>query len=178
MDLLLHACCGPCSIYGIEQLLGAEHRPVLYFANPNIHPYREYEARREGLAEVARRQGLPLLLEPDYDPAEYFRLVSFHEEERCRHCYELRLGRAAAKACELGLARFGTTLSISPYQDRDLLLAIGRRLAGRYGLTFHEDDWRSGFRASQDKAKEMGIYRQKYCGCLYSERERYYRPKP
>ena len=178
LELLLHTCCGPCSIHSTEQLLAEGCQPVLFFANPNIHPYGEYEARREGLAEVARLRGLPLLIEPAYDPEEYFRLVSFHEQERCRYCYELRLGRAAAKARELGLARFGTTLLISPYQDRELLLALGRRLADRHGLTFHEADWRPGFRASQAKARELGIYRQKYCGCLYSERERFCRPKP
>ncbi len=150
---------------------------MLFFANPNIHPYREYEARREGLAEVARFRGLPLLVEAAYDPEAYFQLVSFHEQERCRYCYELRLGRAAVKARELGLPVFGTTLLISPYQDRELLLATGRRLAGQYGLTFHEADWRPGFRASQAKARELGIYRQKYCGCLYSERERFRRAR-
>ena len=173
MDLLLHCCCGPCSLYGTARLLAEGYRPALFFANPNIHPYREYDARREGLMAVAHLRGLPFLLEPAYEPEEFFRRVSFHEEDRCRHCYELRLGRAAAKAREAGYGRFGTTLLTSPYQNRDLLIAIGRCLADQHGLIFHEADWRPGFRASQAEAKELGIYRQKYCGCLYSERDRF-----
>jgi len=175
--LLLHACCGPCTIFSSAQLLAEGYRPILYFINPNIHPYREYEARREGLAALARLRDLSLLVEPAYRPEEFFHLVNLHEQERCRFCYELRLGRAAAKARELGLERFGTTLLISPYQNRGLLLDIGHRLASQYGLTFHEADWRPGFHASQAQARELGLYRQKYCGCLYSERERYSRTK-
>lgn len=175
--LLLHCCCGPCSLYSTKRLLEAGRRPTLFYANPNIHPYREYEARRAGLETVARLRGLPLLCEPAYEPEEYFRRVSHHEEERCRHCYELRLGRAAAKAVELGLPAFSTTLLISPYQDRDLLVATGRRLAAEHGLEFLAADWRTDFRAGQNEAKELGIYRQQYCGCLFSEKERFYRPK-
>lgn len=175
--LLLHCCCGPCSIFSTEQLLAAGIEPTLFFANPNIHPYREYEARRDGLATLARLRSLPLVLESGYDPEEFFRLVSHHEQERCRYCYELRLERAAARAQELDFSRFGTTLLISPYQNRDLILEIGRTVASRYGLIFHEDDRRSGFRTSQATAKTLGLYRQKYCGCLYSEKERFYRPK-
>ena len=174
-EILLHACCGPCSTYTTEDLLAEGFRPVLFFANPNIHPYREYEARREALLALASLRGLPVFLEPEYMPEDFFRRVSFKEESRCRYCYELRLERAAAKARELGLDRFGTTLLISPYQDRELILATGRRLAAEYGLIFHEADWRPGFRASQARAKELGLYRQKYCGCLYSERERFQR---
>lgn len=175
-ELLLHCCCGPCSLASTKRLLETGQRPTLYYANPNIHPYREYEARRAGLQTVARLRGLPLLLEPSYDPEEYFRRVNGREEERCRRCYELRLGRAAAKAMELGLPAFSTTLLISPYQDRDLLLETGTRLAGQYGLAFIAADWRADFRASQAEARELGIYRQKYCGCLYSEKERFCRP--
>lgn len=175
MDLLLHACCGPCSIYSTEQLETQGYRPILFYANPNIHPYREYQARLASLTDFAGMRGFQLIAEPDYDPEEFFRSINRREEERCRFCYELRLGRTARKARELGLGRFGTTLLISPYQDRELLLATGRRLAAEHGLIFHEADWRPGFRASQGKAKEYGFYRQQYCGCLYSERDRYRR---
>ena len=174
-EILLHACCGPCSTFTTEELLAEGFHPTLFFANPNIHPYREYEARREALLTLARLRGLPVLLEAEYTPEEFFRRVSFREGDRCRYCYELRLERAAAKARELGLERFGTTLLISPYQNRDLIIATGRRLAAEYGLIFHEADWRPGFRASQARAKELGLYRQKYCGCLYSERDRFQR---
>ncbi len=174
LKLLLHACCGPCSLYSTKQLLAEGYRPTLFYANPNIHPSREYAARREGLATVAERRGLTLLLEPAYEPEQYFRKVSGDEGHRCRHCYAVRLERTALKAKELGFDRFGTTLLISPYQNRDLLLEIGNGLAARYSLTFHEADWRPGFRESQKEAKELGIYRQQYCGCLYSERERFW----
>ncbi|MGQ9779418.1 MAG: epoxyqueuosine reductase QueH [Bacillota bacterium] len=175
---MLHACCGPCSTFTTTQLLAEGVRPVLFFANPNIHPYREYEARREAFLTLARLRGAPTFLEPDYDPEEFFRRVSFHEDERCRYCYELRLTRAAAKARELGLDTFSTTLLISPYQDRELLLAIGQRVAEEHGLTFLAADWRAGFRAAQAEAAQLGLYRQKYCGCLYSERERFRKKRP
>lgn len=154
-------------------LLAGGFRPTLFYANPNIHPYREYDARREALAALAALRGLPLILEPAYEPETFFRRVSHRETERCRHCYELRLEKAADKAQELGMTRFGTTLLVSPYQDRGLLLATGRRLAAERGLVFHEADWRPGFRAGQAEARRLGLYRQQYCGCLYSEKERF-----
>ncbi|MGE5551077.1 MAG: epoxyqueuosine reductase QueH [Bacteroidota bacterium] len=178
MDLLLHCCCGPCSTYSTRQLLETGVKPTLFFTNPNIHPYREYESRRESLKSLAHLRQLPLLVEPSYDPEEFFRLVSGRETDRCRLCYELRLGRTAAKASALGIPAFGTTLLISPYQDRALLLEVGYRLASVHGLSFMDADWRPGFRASQAEARELGLYRQKYCGCLYSEKERFYRPAP
>ncbi|NLG84461.1 MAG: epoxyqueuosine reductase QueH [Firmicutes bacterium] len=177
-EILLHACCGPCSTFSTAQLLTAGIRPVLFFANPNIHPYREYEARREAFLALARLRGLPAFLEPDYEPEEFFRRVSFHEEDRCRHCYELRLTRAATKAHELGLTTLSTTLLLSPYQNRELLLAVGEKVAAAHGLKFLAADWRAGFRAAQDEAARLGLYRQKYCGCLYSERERSRKTRP
>ncbi len=148
---------------------------MLFFANPNIHPSREYEARLDGLNAVADLRGLPLQAEPSYEPQEFFRLVNMHEDDRCRRCYQLRLEKTARKAVETGLIHFSTTLLISPYQNRELLLETGRDLAREYGLEFVEADWRPGFRQSQAQARAMGLYRQQYCGCLYSERDRYYK---
>jgi len=176
LRLLLHACCGPCSLYSTGQLLAEGVEPTLFFVNPNIHPYREYEARYESLRRLTAERGWPLLVEPVYDPAAFFNLINQHEQDRCRYCYQLRLAKTAARARELGFGHYSTTLLISPYQNRDLLLEIGRRVGREHGLVFYEADWRPGFQKSQAEAKMLGLYRQQYCGCLYSEMGRYYRP--
>ncbi len=149
--------------------------PTLFFYNPNIHPYQEQIRRRDGLRQLAELRKLPLIEEPGYELDQFLGRVAAAPNGRCEHCYRMRLERTAAKAKELGFKRFGTTLLISPYQNRELLCAIGRELGEQYDLEFHEEDFRPGFRASQAEAKELGLYRQGYCGCIYSERDRYYK---
>jgi predicted adenine nucleotide alpha hydrolase (AANH) superfamily ATPase len=175
MDILLHACCGPCSCYSTAKLLEDGWQPALFFYNPNIHPYQEYLSRLDGLLELGQIRNLPVYMEPDYELEEFLAAVAANPGERCGHCYRMRLAKTAAKAVELGVKVFGSTLLISPYQNRDLLLEVGREIAGQHGLTFHEEDFRPGFRQSQAQAKEYGLYRQKYCGCIYSEKERFYK---
>jgi predicted adenine nucleotide alpha hydrolase (AANH) superfamily ATPase len=175
MSIFLHSCCGPCSCYVTRRLAEEGLAPTLYFYNPNIHPYQEQIRRRDGLRQLAEVRKLPLVEEPGYELDQFLERVAADPKSRCDHCYRMRLERTAAKAKELGFHRFGTTLLISPYQNRERLCAIGRELGEKYGLEFHEEDFRSGFRASQAEAKELGLYRQGYCGCIYSERDRYYK---
>jgi predicted adenine nucleotide alpha hydrolase (AANH) superfamily ATPase len=175
MKLLLHACCGPCSCYTTQQLTEEGFEPTLFFFNPNIHPYQEQLRRRDGLRQLAEVRGLPLVEEPGYELEEFLAQVAEEPAQRCAKCYRIRLARTAAKAKELGFERFGTTLLISPYQNRELLIATGRELAQGFGLQFHDADFRPGFRQSQAMAKELGLYRQGYCGCVYSEKDRYYK---
>ena len=177
-DILLHTCCGPCATYSTEHLAELGYSPTLYYYNPNIHPYKEWERRREALQQFAGGKNLPLIVEEEYGLSEFLQQTVFHEQERCGICYRMRLGQTARKAKELGFPCFGTTLLISPYQNRELLCQIGHELAKQHQLTFCDVDLRPGFRRSQQLARELGLYRQGYCGCIFSERDRYYKPKP
>ncbi len=173
--MLLHTCCGPCACYPTAELSKQGIKPRLYFYNPNIHPYLEQKSRRESFKKLAQLRNLEAIIEPGYDLEEFLKEVAIDPAQRCIYCYRVRLAKTAAKARELSLASFSTTLLISPYQNRELILEMGHQLAKDYGLQFQDPDFRSGFRQSQAQAKEYDLYRQKYCGCIYSEKERYYR---
>lgn len=175
MKLLLHICCGPCAIYPVEVLWAAGHQVEGYFYNPNIHPYQEFLRRKETLADFAGKVGLPVIWEPGYEVEEYFRQVAFREQERCRFCYALRLARAARTARERGFEAFTTTLLYSRYQKHELIREIAQELAAEAGVTFYYEDFRRGWSAGVAQSRELGLYRQPYCGCLFSERERYLR---
>lgn len=175
MSVLLHTCCGPCACYSTKRLLDEGLQPILFFYNPNIHPYQEQKLRLEGFRQLADYRKLSTIVEPGYELEEFLKLVAVDPKNRCGECYRIRLSRTAAKAKELNLESFSTTLLISPYQNRELICEIGRGLAQEYSLQFHDEDLRPGFRESQNIAKELGLYRQKYCGCIYSEKDRYYK---
>jgi predicted adenine nucleotide alpha hydrolase (AANH) superfamily ATPase len=167
--LLLHVCCGPCSTYPIERLLAGNCKVRGFFYNPNIHPFSEYEARRQTWREYAKKAGLDFI-EGDYDSERFFSLTLNKEEEpyRCRECYSLRLTEAAKLASVSGFGCFTTTLLVSPFQKHDLIIDVGERVAAEYGVRFLYRDFRAGYRESVRISKELGMYRQKYCGCLYS----------
>ncbi|HBK69106.1 MAG TPA: hypothetical protein DEB05_01455 [Firmicutes bacterium] len=175
MDLLLHTCCGPCATYSTLYLAQKKFSPTMYYYNPNIHPYKEWEKRKDSLQSFAGLKQLPLIIEEEYELSEFLQRTVFHEHERCGFCYQMRLEKTALKAKELGFAWFGTTLLISPYQNRELICSIGRKLAQELNLSFCDEDLRPGFRKSQQLAREFELYRQGYCGCIYSERDRYYK---
>lgn len=175
MSMLLHTCCGPCACYTTTKLREEGVKPTLFFYNPNIHPYQEYLRRLEGLQQLALQRELAVIAEPDYELEDFLAQVAADPKQRCGHCYRIRLTKTAQLAKEQGYELFGTTLLISPYQNRELILETGEGLATEYGLKFYDADFRSGFRQSQATAKELGLYRQQYCGCIYSEKERYYK---
>ena len=180
--VLLHICCGPCSLYVVEELRGRGLDVVGYFYNPNIHPYMEYRKRIESLYKASQAMDYKLLVKTGYDIEDYFRAVASNEEfpVRCERCYELRLGRAAKMAKEKGLSRFTSTLFYSKYQDHDRMKRIAEKAAQDAGVEFLYIDFRKRWKEGVELSKKLGLYRQKYCGCLYSERERYlpeYRPK-
>jgi predicted adenine nucleotide alpha hydrolase (AANH) superfamily ATPase len=179
MSMLLHTCCGPCACYTTKQLIAEGVTPTLFFYNPNIHPYQEYQRRLEGLQQLAAIRELPVVVEPGYELEDFLAQIASDPQfgKRCETCYRIRLAKTAAKAQELGCDQFSTTLLISPYQNRELLCEIGREVAGQHGLTFIDEDFRPGFRQSQAMAREYGLYRQGYCGCIYSEKDRYYKEK-
>ncbi len=175
MKLLLHVCCGPCAAWPARDLLGQGQDLLGFFFNPNVHPYQEHQKRLEAARELARQMEFPLLVSEGYHPERYFRDVVFHEQEgeRCRFCYTLRLWEAAARAREAGCAGFTTSLLISPYQKHDLIRAIGTEIGERSGVPFIYYDWRLDYYEGRRQAREMGLYSQRYCGCLFSEYERY-----
>jgi len=175
MKILLHICCAPCSIHPFKELLkGGDHQITGFYFNPNIHPYQEYVNRRSALEEYSRAAGLPVVF-PGYEPHVFFRKVAYHEQApmRCRSCWQMRLEAAAQYAARNGFDAFTTTLLISPYQDHLVVKEIGEGLASRSGVPFYYRDFRTGFRESQDEARRHNLYRQNYCGCIYSEIERF-----
>jgi predicted adenine nucleotide alpha hydrolase (AANH) superfamily ATPase len=125
------------------------------------------------MKSLAQQMDIPLIIADGYDMPEYFRRVVGHEEKRCRHCFELRLDKTAETAREKGYDVFTTTLLISPHQKHDLIKEAGERLAGEKGVAFLYADLRKRYSDSRHMTKPMDLYRQQYCGCIYSEWERY-----
>jgi predicted adenine nucleotide alpha hydrolase (AANH) superfamily ATPase len=173
MKLLLHICCAPCAIYPHRVLREAGHGVQGFFYNPNIHPYREFARRAETLKEYAGAAGLEVLWESSYDLEEFLRRVAFKEEERCRLCYQMRLTRTARAAREGGFDAFTSTLLYSKYQKHELIQEAAREAARDAGIDFYYQDFREGWSEGVAASKALNLYRQPYCGCIYSERDRY-----
>jgi predicted adenine nucleotide alpha hydrolase (AANH) superfamily ATPase len=170
---LLHICCAPCTIYTLRILRWEGNEVSGFFHNPNIHPYLEYRKRLETVETYAAQAGLPVIREEGYHLEEYLRQVAFREEDRCRYCYLLRLTRAAQIARMDRFDAFTTTLLYSRFQKHDLIRTIGESVAGTQGIPFLYRDYREGWSEGVRISKEIGMYRQPYCGCIYSERERF-----
>ncbi len=174
MKLLLHTCCAPCSVYCIQSLRSENIEPTVYWFNPNIHPYMEYKARRDTLKQYINTIGVKGIFNENYGLVEFCKNVINDLENRCvKYCYKIRLEQTAKYAKENGYDAFSTTLLISPYQNHEALKQVGKEMAQKYGVTFLYRDFRPGFREGQNKARELGLYMQKYCGCVFSEEDRY-----
>jgi len=173
MKLLLHICCGPCATFPIETLRAAGHKVQGLFYNPNIHPLAEHTLRLDSAKKLVERAGVETDFIEDYDIEEYFRRVAGREADRCAVCYHLRLDRAARIAAERRLEAFTTTLLVSPYQKHELIRETGQGLGVKYGVEFYYEDFRPGWPDTRRISRELGLYRQKYCGCIYSEKERF-----
>ncbi|MFH1714794.1 MAG: epoxyqueuosine reductase QueH [Elusimicrobiota bacterium] len=179
--LFLNSCCGPCLAYPYDALKD-KYEITIYNTAPNIHPYNEYIERRDALREYTKQINLPLI-EDDYDIHEWFDYIKGDEnsfeslvkdkKNRCRLCYRLRLERTAKLAKEKGFELFSTTLLYSKYQYHDLIKKIGETIAEKYGLKFLYNDFRTGWQKGIDLYKPLGLYKQKYCGCIFSIEERY-----
>ena len=178
--ILLHACCGPCSTHCVRELREGGVEPVLFFSNSNIDTEEEFERRLAALRAFAEREGVEVLVDA-YDPASWERAVAGLESEpeggaRCDRCFRHNLGRAAAKAAELGFGAFSTTLTVSPHKSSPRVFAAGRDAAAANpgGPAFEERDFkkRDGFLDSFRLARAYGLYRQDYCGCRFSRAAR------
>lgn len=176
MNTLLHVCCAPCSLACIEQLREEGIEPTAFWYNPNIHPFTEYRARRDTARAYMPRAGVVLVEEGVYGLRPFLDALPAWND-RCAACYALRLNGAAAYAAAHGFPSFTSTLLISPYQDHELLRAAARQAAQAHGVDFLYRDFRPRFREGQQKAREAGLYMQKYCGCIFSEEERYCKAK-
>jgi len=168
MRVLVHVCCAPCSILFLDRLEGEGFSPRAFWYNPNIHPFTEYKRRMEEVLKI-----FPDAIVDDYEFIEYLRRVAGREERRCEICYDMRLSRTAEVARRENFPLFTTTLLISPYQNLELIKAKGEDAGRRFGVEFLFRDMRDIFRESHRLAREKGIYLQKYCGCIYSEYERF-----
>ncbi len=178
MKLLMHTCCAPCSVYCIDSLRKENIEPTLYWFNPNIHPYIEYKTRRDTLKDYAKRINVNLIINENYGLNEFCRNVVNDLENRCtKYCYPVRLEQTVKYAKENKYDTFTSTLFVSPYQKHEELKKICENLAKKYNINFLYRDFRVGFREGQSKARDLGLYMQKYCGCIFSEEERFYRHK-
>lgn len=173
MRLLLHACCGPCLIEPLDALKADADTLTVYYANPNIHPAEEYERRRDVMAEYAVAQGVDVVEAP-YDLARWMIAVGPLADsgaERCRACFRLRLEDSARYAADNGFDAIATTLTVSPYQDGAIIAEEGQRAARAAGIAYVHQDFRERYPEATRRSREMGMYRQNYCGCAFSQVE-------
>ena len=173
MKTLLHICCAPCANMPIEVLRTDGIEVAGYWYNPNIHPFTEYRSRRNCLQEYAKTIELPLILKDEYGLRPFVREVAEDIEGRCVKCYEMRLYDTARQAAEGGFDSFTSSLFISPYQNHELMREVAERAAKEYNVEFLYRDFRPYFKEGQERARELEMYIQKFCGCVFSEQERY-----
>lgn len=170
MEILLHICCAPCAIYPVKVLREEGFDVRGFFYNPNIHPYSEFERRKKTLETYARLVLLPLLVEEEYDLKACLAGM-IGAENRCLFCYEMRVRKLCEKALELRLKQVSTTLLYSKFQRHEDIKAIGERVCNEYGIIFVYRDFRRGWKEGVEESRRLDMYRQKYCGCIFSELE-------
>jgi predicted adenine nucleotide alpha hydrolase (AANH) superfamily ATPase len=180
MKVAIHICCGPCAVYTMECLIREGHHVTGFWYNPNIHPYVEYIKRLDSLKRLAESENYDMVYDETYDLDGFLKMVASNptEPHRCRKCYGLRLNRTAEFAAENGMDFFTTTLTVSPHQDHEIIREIGTEAGRKYGVEYRYCDFRDGYRQGHEKARAMGQYMQQYCGCVYSERDRFIDMKP
>ena len=176
MKLLLHVCCGPCACYPVKRLREEGIEPTGYFFNPNIHPYKEWEARLNTAKEFATKVKMELIADEHYRLRDFLRQALTMEdrgESRCSMCYAWRLDETARMAKEKGYDTFTSTLFYSIYQQHDVMQEKATRIAQKHDVDFYYEDFRPGWQEGIDISHELELYRQPYCGCIFSEEERY-----
>ena len=177
MRILLHACCAPCLVYPLDDLRSEGHEVTAVFFNPNIHPYTEFLRRLDAFAIYTKDNRVQVLNETPQDGMEeWLREIVFRESQRCKICFNFRMERIAQLAVAKGYDAFSTTLFYSRFQKHDLLKSICEAISEKYQIPILYRDWRTGWNEGVKKYRKLGLYRQKYCGCIYSEKERYYKP--
>jgi hypothetical protein len=176
MKGLIHICCAPCAIYPINHLKAQQFDVMGYYYNPNIHPYQEFDRRKQTLIEYSSKIELRIIYENDYPLDLWIQNVTFREQNRCQFCYYDRLKATAIVARKGKFDFFTSTLLYSKFQNHELICEIGQNLEKKYGVSFYYTDFRKGWKQGIELSKKLNMYRQQYCGCIYSEKERYYKP--
>ncbi len=172
MKLLLHTCCGPCTIVPLQRLRAEGNEITGFFFRHNIHPFGECRRREETLLAFAAAEKFPVIVTPGYDLEGFLRKIVFRETDRCRICFRERLEAAAYAAREGGFRAFSTTLLYSRYQPHEVIRDMGAAIGRAAGVSFLYRDFREGWAEGVAESRRRGMYRQNYCGCIYSERER------
>ena len=173
MKILLHICCGPCAVYPLSFLLHRNYAVTAFFYNPNIHPFKEFRRRLTTADEYLKTLKIPLIADKKYGLKDFLRAVVHEEKTRCNYCYLDRLEKTVQKAKEKKFDAFTTTLLYSKYQNHRKIVEISEKLAEKYSISFIYHDFREGWQQGIDISKKLSLYRQPYCGCIYSEWERY-----
>ncbi len=173
--ILLHICCAPCACFPLKVLKAAGYDMVWYWYNPNIHGVSEYRKRLMALGYLGNKEEYLDIIEDKYDLESWFKKDGDYSKPlRCNHCYSIRLAAAARKARENKIKSFTTTLLYSKFQDHSMIKMIGEEMSCKYGVDFVYMDFRNGWKEGIEMSKEIGLYRQRYCGCLFSETENCY----
>lgn len=171
--ILLHSCCAPCTIIPLQKLREADWTVHGFFYNPNIHPYQEFARRLDAYTAFAELRQLAVIVRADYELEAFLRQAAYRESQRCIYCYSTRLEAAARLAHKSRFDAFTTTLLYSKRQKHELVKSIAEQAAKKFGVPFYYLDFRPGWQEGQEQARRLGIYRQQYCGCIYSEKERF-----
>ena len=173
MKVLMHICCAPCTVYTLKSLRAEGMDVAGYFFNPNIHPLTEFNKRLATLQNFAHVSLLPLTIDKEYDLEAFLKGALECGKDRCLFCYKTRLEKAFLKAVDDKVDAVTTTLLYSKYQRHDDIKKIGEVLADTHGVRFFYRDFRTGWKEGIDESKRLNMYRQQYCGCIFSERDRY-----
>lgn len=174
MEVLVHICCAPCGVKIFGYLRQKGYQPAGFFYNPNIHPKSEHLLRQKTAKELLKKKGIRFI-GSDYEPKEYFKALAGEKKlgKRCLKCWRLRLEKTVKKACKLGFDAFCSTLQVSFFQNQKVLTKIGKELETKYKIKFLDEKFDKLFEESQKESKRQGMYRQNYCGCVYSLLEKY-----
>ncbi len=172
-SVLIHCCCAHCTAYTVEYWRSQGYEIQAFWYNPNIHPFKEHEHRLEAIKFLAKKLDFEITIHSRYEMIEYLRKVVGYESVRCQHCFRIRLQKTGETAREYGFKNFTSSLLISPHQKHELLLNIGNAVAEETRTRFFYADLRKDYSQSRFMTKPLGLYRQQYCGCIYSEWERF-----
>ena len=174
MKILLHACCGPCSIYPVRTLRENNYDVMGYYYKSNIHPYTECLKRQQAIEIYADQIEMKMIYQDEYDLEGFLQKIIFREKNRCSVCYHERLLSTALMAKRGKFDCYSTTLLYSKFQNHELIKTMGESIGESTGIPFYYEDFRVGWKEGIETSKQLGMYRQQYCGCIYSEKERYY----
>ena len=178
MKVLLHICCANCAIYPIKNMREEGLEVMGFFYRHNIHPYTECLKRQQALEAYSEQIKLKVIYQEGYDLEGFIQNVAFRESERCNYCYHDRLRSTALLARRGKFDYFSSTLLYSKQQKHELVRSMGESIGKSVGVPFLYRDYREGWKEGIECSKQIGLYRQQYCGCIYSEKERYYKENP